>query len=88
MVTFTAVAVALFLFGGAIGATIAWLAARAENAALRATLEQSAHSGEKAIEALLERTKNELREATALRASERVGELVSPVTQSLASSTG
>jgi DNA recombination protein RmuC len=83
MVVFTAVAVALFLFGGAIGATIAWLAARAENAALRATLEQSAHSGEKAIEALLERTKNELREATALRASERVGELVSPVTQKL-----
>ncbi|MGA8798135.1 MAG: DNA recombination protein RmuC [Candidatus Cybelea sp.] len=83
MVTFTAVAVALFLFGGAIGATIAWLAARAENAALRATLEHSAHSGEKAIEALLERTKNELREATALRASERVGELVSPVTQKL-----
>jgi len=83
MVAFTAVAVALFLFGGAIGATIAWLAARAENAALRATLEHSAHSGEKAIEALLERTKNELREATALRASERVGELVSPVTQKL-----
>ncbi|MGC2633038.1 MAG: DNA recombination protein RmuC [Candidatus Cybelea sp.] len=74
---------ALFLFGSAIGATIAWLAARAENAALRATLEHSAHSGEKAIEALLERTKNELREATALRASERVGELVSPVTQKL-----
>jgi DNA recombination protein RmuC len=83
MVGFTAVAMALFLFGAAIGATIAWLAARAENAALRATLEQSAHSGEKAIEALLERTKNELREATALRASERVGELVSPVTQKL-----
>jgi DNA recombination protein RmuC len=83
MASFTAVAVALFLFGGAIGATIAWLAARAENAALRATLEHSAHSGEKAIEALLERTKNELREATALRASERVGELVSPVTQKL-----
>jgi DNA recombination protein RmuC len=83
MVIFTAVAVALFLFGGAIGATIAWLAARAENAALRATLEHSEHAGEKAIEALLERTKNELREATALRASERVGELVSPVTQKL-----
>ena len=83
MVGFTAVAMALFLFGGAIGATIAWLAARAENAALRATLEHSTHSGEKAIEALLERTKNELREATALRASERVGELVSPVTQKL-----
>jgi DNA recombination protein RmuC len=83
MVNLTAVAVALFLFGGVIGATIGWLAARAENAGLRATLEQTQHSGEKAIEALLERAKNELREATALRASERVGELVSPVTQKL-----
>jgi DNA recombination protein RmuC len=76
-------ALALFLFGGAIGGLIAWLAARAENAALRATLEQTRATGEKAIEALLERTKNELREATALRASERVGELVSPVAQKL-----
>ncbi len=83
MVSLTAVAVALFFVGGVIGATIGWLAARAENAGLRATLEQTQHSGEKAIEALLERAKNELREATALRASERVGELVSPVTQKL-----
>ncbi|HLY02298.1 MAG TPA: DNA recombination protein RmuC [Candidatus Cybelea sp.] len=83
MASLTAVAIALFVFGGAIGATIGWLAARAENAGLRATLEQTQHSGEKAIEALLERAKNELREATALRASERVGELVSPVTQKL-----
>ncbi|MGA2760233.1 MAG: DNA recombination protein RmuC [Candidatus Cybelea sp.] len=83
MASLTAVAVALFLFGGVIGAAIGWLAARAENAGLRATLEQTHHSGEKAIEALLERAKNELREATALRASERVGELVSPVTQKL-----
>ena len=74
---------ALFLFGAAIGAAIAWLAARAESAALRATLHESSRSGEKAIEALLERAKNELREATALRASERVGELVSPVAQKL-----
>ncbi|MGP8100449.1 MAG: DNA recombination protein RmuC [Candidatus Cybelea sp.] len=83
MASLTAVAVALFLFGGVIGAAIGWLAARAENAGLRAMLEQTQHSGEKAIEALLERAKNELREATALRASERVGELVSPVTQKL-----
>jgi DNA recombination protein RmuC len=83
MASLTAVAVALFFVGGVIGATIGWLAARAENAGLRATLEQTQHSGEKAIEALLERAKNELREATALRASERVGELVSPVTQKL-----
>jgi DNA recombination protein RmuC len=83
MASLTATAVALFLVGGVIGATIGWLAARAETAGLRATLEQTQHSGEKAIEALLERAKNELREATALRASERVGELVSPVTQKL-----
>ncbi|HEY2554757.1 MAG TPA: DNA recombination protein RmuC [Candidatus Cybelea sp.] len=76
-------ALSLFLFGAAIGAAIAWFAARAESAALRATLEESSRGGEKAIEALLERTKNELREATALRASERVGELVSPVAAKL-----
>jgi DNA recombination protein RmuC len=76
-------ALSLFLFGAAIGAAIAWLAARAESAALRATLHESSRSGEKAIEALLERAKNELREATALRASERVGELVSPVAAKL-----
>jgi DNA recombination protein RmuC len=76
-------ALSLFLFGAAIGAAIAWLAARAESAALRAALDESSRGGEKAIEALLERTKNELREATALRASERVGELVSPVAAKL-----
>jgi DNA recombination protein RmuC len=62
-------ALAIFIFGGAIGAAIAWFAARSFQ--------------EKAIESLLERAKNELREATAMRASERVGELVSPVTQKL-----
>ncbi len=76
-------ALALFLAGAGAGALIVWLASRAESAALRATLAQSAQTGEKAIEALLERAKNELREATAMRASERVGELVSPVTQKL-----
>jgi DNA recombination protein RmuC len=76
-------ALAIFLFGGAIGAAIAWLAARSETASLRATLEHSARAGEKTIEALLERAKNELREATATRASERVGELVTPVAQKL-----
>lgn len=83
MIELLAGAVSLFLFGAAIGAAIAWLAARAESAALRATLDESSRSGEKAIEALLERAKNELREATALRASERVGELVSPVAAKL-----
>ncbi len=75
--------IALLLFGAALGAAFTWLAARAENAALRATLDHAQHAQASAIEALLERAKNELREATALRASERVGELVSPVTQKL-----
>jgi DNA recombination protein RmuC len=78
-----AAAIALFLFGAAIGSVIAWLAARTENAALRATLDQTERVQAAAIEALLERAKNELREATATRASERVGELVSPVAQKL-----
>jgi DNA recombination protein RmuC len=62
-------ALALFLFGCTLGGAVAWFAARSV--------------GEKAIEALLERAKNELRDATAVRASERVGELVSPVAQKL-----
>jgi DNA recombination protein RmuC len=61
-----------FLAGGAAGALIAWLAARSARREQRM-----------AIELLLERTKNELREATASRASERVGELVAPVAQKL-----
>jgi len=78
-----AAALALFLFGGALGAAIAFFAARSENAALRASLAHAERAQEKAIESLLERAKNELRETTATRASERVGELVSPVTQKL-----
>ncbi len=62
-------ALVLFLFGAALGGAIAWFAARSFQ--------------EKAIEALLERAKNELRDATATRAGERVGELVSPVAQKL-----
>ncbi len=78
-----AAALALFLFGGALGAAIAWLAGRSESAGLRASLAHAERAQEKTIESLLERAKNELRESTALRASERVGELVSPVTQKL-----
>jgi DNA recombination protein RmuC len=73
----------LVLFGAVAGATIAWLWARAENAALRARLENSQHAQEKAIESLLERAKNDLRESTAGRASERVGELMGPVSEKL-----
>ncbi len=76
-------ALRIFLIGGAIGAAIAWLAVRGENAALRASLQHAERASEKAIESLLERAKNDLREATAMRASERVGELVSPVAQKL-----
>jgi DNA recombination protein RmuC len=46
-------------------------------------LHHAEDAGEKAIESLLERAKNELRETTATRASERVGELVSPMAQKL-----
>ncbi len=76
-------ALALFLFGGALGAAIVWLATRSEKAALNAAVEQARDAGEKAVESLVERAKNELRDATALRAGERVGELVTPVTQKL-----
>lgn len=62
-------ALTLFLFGAALGATVAWFAARSFQ--------------EKAIEALFERAKNELRDATATRAGERVGELVSPMAEKL-----
>lgn len=72
-----------FILGTLIGAALVWLAARAEIAALRATLRESKHAQEKTVEALLERAKNELRDATAHRASERVGELVAPVAQKL-----
>jgi DNA recombination protein RmuC len=74
---------AAFVAGAAIGGTILWLAGRTESAALRATLAESQRTGEATIEALLERTKNELRESTAARAGERVSELVAPVSQKL-----
>lgn len=54
-----------------------------ELAAARATLAQSGERQEKTIEALLERAKNELRESTATRATERVGEIVAPIAQKL-----
>lgn len=77
------VVVAAFFVGAALGALVAWLVSRAETSGLRATLAESQRAGEKTIEALIERAKNELRESTASRASERVGELVAPVAQKL-----
>ena len=75
--------VSAFVLGAAAGALVAWLVARVENSGLRATLAESQRAQEKTVEALLERAKNELRETTASRASERVGELVAPVAQKL-----
>ena len=83
LVTVTPIVLAAFGVGVVVGAIAAWLFSRAENSGLRATLAESAGSQEHAIEALLERAKNELRDATAHRASERVGELVAPVAQKL-----
>ena len=48
---------ACFLLGGALGALIAWLAARAQHAALSATLEHTQRNGANVVEALLERGK-------------------------------
>lgn len=56
---------------------------RQECAALGARMAELSERQERTIEALLERTKNELRESTASRASERVGELVAPIEQKL-----
>ncbi|HEY3675788.1 MAG TPA: DNA recombination protein RmuC, partial [Candidatus Tumulicola sp.] len=72
-----------FLIGGAIGAAIAWLAAHAETVGLRATLAASSDTQRQAVEALIERAKNDLREATAERTSERVGAFVEPVAEKL-----
>lgn len=52
---------------------------RQEAAALGARIGAISEQQERTIEALLERTKNELRDATAARASDRVGELVAPI---------
>jgi DNA recombination protein RmuC len=72
-----------FAVGGAIGATIAWLAAHAETVGLRATLVASGDTQRQAVEALIERAKNDLRESTAERTSERVGAFVEPVAEKL-----
>jgi DNA recombination protein RmuC len=70
---------AAFVVGGLIGAAIAWLAGRAETASLRATMAASGDTQRQAVEALIERAKNDLRDATAERAGERVGAFVEPV---------
>ena len=83
ILTLTPIVLAAFGLGVLAGAIAAWLFSRAEISGLRATLAESQRAQEHAVEALLERAKNELRDATANRASERVGELVAPVAQKL-----
>ena len=60
----------LLAIGVLLGAAIAWIVA-------------TSRSQEKALAALLERAKNELGDATAARASERVGDLVRPMNEQL-----
>ncbi|MGR4065759.1 MAG: DNA recombination protein RmuC [Vulcanimicrobiaceae bacterium] len=69
-----------FLLAGlAAGSLVTWLFARTRLAELRTRLEERSHVQESAIEALIERAKNEMRDATAARAGERVGDLVKPM---------
>ena len=76
-------ALALFSSAAPFGASIVWLVSALKRRRYGNSLEHAKRAGEKTIESLLERAKNELRETTAMRASERVGELVSPVAQKL-----
>ncbi len=58
-------------------------AAERDLAASRAHLAASSGTQEQALTALLERAKNEVRDATAARAGERVGDLVRPMNEQL-----
>lgn len=87
----------LVVVGLLLGAGIAWFLAerrteglrrRAESAerslaASQAELDVTTHAQEAAVRALIERAKNELRDATAARAGERVGDLVKPMHEQL-----
>lgn len=94
----TATTLLLVLLVGALaGAAIAWFVAERRTEALRtrwqvaerdlaaskAELAASGRTQERALEALLERAKNELGTATAARAGERVGDLVRPMNEQL-----
>ncbi|MDQ2866371.1 MAG: DNA recombination protein RmuC [Candidatus Eremiobacteraeota bacterium] len=81
---------ALVILGALVGAAIAFFAQRARIVQLQEQLiaanarnDESQLSAQAAIEALLERAKNDLRESTASRATERVGEIVAPLTKQL-----
>jgi DNA recombination protein RmuC len=81
-VTSNAADLLFLLLGIAVGALVAYLVQHARTARLE---ERLAASGDpaRAVEALLERAKSELRDATAQRATERVGEIVAPIAQKL-----
>lgn len=88
----------VLLLGLVVGAAIAWFAserrterarsraelAERELAGARAQIEASSQTQEAAVEALLERAKNELRDSTAQRAGEKVGDVVKPMSDQLA----
>jgi DNA recombination protein RmuC len=78
----TAIDLLFLAVGLALGAAIVFFAQRAHVARLEERLTATRDQSH-VVEALIERTKNELRDATATRASERVGELVAPIAQKL-----
>ncbi len=81
----------LVLAAGIIaGGLVVFFAQRARIARLEERLkaerlrgDEAQQSQHNAVEALLERVKNDLRESTASRATERVGEIVAPIAQKL-----
>jgi DNA recombination protein RmuC len=88
----------VLLLGLVLGAALAWFAserrterarsraelAERELAGARAQIASSSQTQEAAVEALLERAKNELRDSTAQRAGEKVGDVVKPMSDQLA----
>ncbi len=70
------------IIGIVVGALVAFLAQRTRIARLEERMSASAQNIH-AVEALLERAKNELRESTTQRTSERVGEVIAPIAQKL-----
>lgn len=68
--------------GMIVGGAVVFFAQRARLARLEERLSATSDNTF-AVEALLERAKNELRESTTQRASERVGEIVAPIAQKL-----
>lgn len=82
--------VLFFVLGALIGAALAYFSARTRIVQLQEQLNSERARGSEsqvaqqhAIEALLERAKNDLRESTASRATERVGEIVAPLAKQL-----